>query len=174
MNNVYTQYFQKSRVFLYPLLRLKDVKFAPTETFICWEEIYSEQDYKILCVYHHQRNAQFKQFEEFLNQHKMFEKLISIDVKKQLGVFTLKRYKYDYNCFLEGKYSKFSYGAKSLILNYFGNKGEMSKHIESFLDPQPYHEIYSEALNVPLEDIKNVYEVCSVPDINKETFKFKF
>jgi phenylacetate-coenzyme A ligase PaaK-like adenylate-forming protein len=42
-----------------------------------------------------------------------------------------------------------------------------------FLNPEEYHEIYAEALMVDIQDIRSVYEVCSIPDIDKETLKEK-
>ena len=55
------------------------------------------------------------------------------------------------------------------MLNFFGSIGNISEYISSFLDPEPYHEKYAEALQVSVESIQDVYEVCSIPDLEKET-----
>ena len=52
--------------------------------------------------------------------------------------------------------------------------GHISEYIESFLDPEQYHDAYAEALDVPLESIQDVYEVCSIPDLKKETLVSEF
>lgn len=171
MKFVYTQYFQKSKVFLYPLLKLKKgIPFVPVETYICWDGVYGIDDFKYLCVYHSDRNDKFLEFESsYLLDHKMLDNKFSIDKDKQLYVFNLKGYKYDFQRFLEGKYSKFSMGAQSLILNYFGSVGNISEYILSVFDPEDYHDKYAEALDVPIKSIQDVYEVCSVPDLEKET-----
>ena len=176
MNNVYTQYFQKSKVFLYPLLKLKKgIDFVPIETYICWDGVYSKEDFKFLCVYHCERDDKFKKFEsKYLSNHKMLENIIFLSENRQLYVFDLSKYKYDFKRFVEGKYSKFSIGTKNLILNYFGTAGNISEYITSFLDPEPYHETYADALQVSVESIHDVYEVCSIPDLEKETLKAEF
>ena len=48
MDAVYTEYFQKSKVFLYPLLNLKKgLDFVPIETYISWDGVYETSDYKV-------------------------------------------------------------------------------------------------------------------------------
>jgi len=176
MNSAYTQYFQKSKVFLYPLLKLKKgIDFVPIETYICWDGVYSENDFKFLCVYHCERNDKFKKFEsKYLKDHKMLENIILLSEDKQLYVFDFSIYKYDFKRFVEGKYSKFSIGTKKLILNFFGSVGNISEYITSFLDPEPYHETYADALQVSVKSIQDVYEVCSIPDLEKEKLKSEF
>lgn len=176
MNTVYTQYFQKSKVFLYPLLKLKKgISFVPMETYICWDGVYSEIDLKFLCVYHCERTDNFKKFEsKYLLSNKMLENIIELEDDKHLYVFDFSNYKYDYRRFVEGKYSKFSMDAKNLIVNFFGTAGNISEYISSFLDPEPHHEKYADALHVSVESIQDVYEVCSIPELEKETLKTEF
>ena len=173
MRSVYTQYFQKSKVFLYPLLKLKrGISHVPIETYICWDGVYTIDDFKFLCVYHCERDDKFQKFESnHLINHKMLENVIELSDDKRIYIFNLYDYKYDYRRFIEGKYSKFSLGTKNLILNFFGSIGNISEYINSFLDPAPYHEDYAEALQVSVESIQDVYEVCSIPDLKKETLK---
>ena len=176
MKVTYTQYFQKSKVFLYPLLRLKKgLNFVPAETYICWDGIYSEKDYKFICVYNAERDKKFLKFEEsYLKSNDLFENAVQLPDNDNVYIFNFKTYKYDYDRFLDGTYSKFSVGTKNQILNFFGSVGHISEYIESFLDPESYHEAYANALDVPIESIQDVYEVCSVPDIQKETLKSEF
>ena len=171
MMSVYTQYFQKSKVFLYPLLKLKKgAEFVPSETYICWKEIYDVEDYKFICVYHSKRNSKFIDFEfKFLKNHDLLENIIHLPGNKNVYVFNFKSYTFDYNKFVEGKYSQFSIGAKNQITNFFGTVGKLSDYIQSFLDPEDYHESYAKALEVDIQTIQDVYEVCSIPNLEKET-----
>ena len=60
---------------------------------------------------------------------------------------------------------------KKIITKFFGASGTISEYIESYLYPEKYFEIYSDILNVPVEDLKNVGELCDKPDLERETFK---
>ena len=52
LNGVYKKYFQKSKVFLYPLLDIpRGSKALPTETYMSWEDKYTSEDAKFICVY---------------------------------------------------------------------------------------------------------------------------
>ena len=52
MTGAYMQYFQKSKIFLYPLLDIrKGEEFVPVETYIYWDGLYDESDYKYICIY---------------------------------------------------------------------------------------------------------------------------
>ena len=49
MGVVYTNYFQKSKVFLYPLLQLKKgLSYVPKQTYVAMEHVYSVENYKFL------------------------------------------------------------------------------------------------------------------------------
>ena len=51
MVGVYTQYFQKSKVFLYRLLKLKKaIDFVPAQTYVAWDGLYTLTDMKFLCL----------------------------------------------------------------------------------------------------------------------------
>jgi len=61
MKKIYKSYFQKSKVFLYPLLGIrKGVRFVPIETYISWKN-YPEIN-SLICVYHIDKNNK-KEFE---------------------------------------------------------------------------------------------------------------
>ena len=49
MKKVYAEYFQKSKVFLYPLLEIKKgVRYVPIETYIAWEGVCELKDEKFI------------------------------------------------------------------------------------------------------------------------------
>lgn len=175
MTEAYMQYFQKSKIFLYPLLGIrKGEEFVPTETYICWDGLYSENNYKYICVYNINRNLKFKLFEDkVLKSHELLEMATIIDKNTQLYVFDLSKYKNDIDMFLNGSYSNFSISSKNKILKYFGNVGRIAGYIKSYLNPEEYHEVYAKALNVDIKIIQHAHEVCTPPDLMKETYKGK-
>ena len=64
LNSVYTKYFQKSKVFLYPLLGIKrGVSVVPIETYISWKGYYNSEDMKLICVYDVRTDEEYKNFE---------------------------------------------------------------------------------------------------------------
>jgi hypothetical protein len=168
---VYTQYFQKSKVFLYPLLDIKKgATYVPRQTYIAWEDMYSIEDTMFLCVYQTPMNERFQRFiDRFILSHELFDKYIQLEDKKHLFIFNLKSRKFDFDNFIEGKYSKISLDSKIKILDFFGSNDKVENYIHSFLSPKDHHEEYAEYLGVDIESIKEVYELCTPPDIEKET-----
>ena len=172
MKTVYTEYFQKSKVFLYPLLKLKKgVAYVPIQTYVCWEQAYTISDYKFFCEYHAPLSAKFIKFcDRYLKSHKLFLEHLDLGDNKHIFIFNYKDYKKDFDRFIEGKYSQFSLDTKIIILDFFNTSGNMSNVIHSFLSPDKAHADYADALDVSIEKIIDVYEICSIPDIKKETF----
>ena len=170
MRIVYTEYFQKSKVFLYPLLGLKKgLEYVPADTYICCDNLYESNDYKLICVYNTVKTVDFKNFElKYLKNNSLLEFYYNLG-DRQVYIFDMRPYKYDYMMFVSGRYSKMSIGTKNRILQYFGNNGKVSEYIESFLNPSEYHDVYAKSLNVSIDLIREVYEICSKPDMLKET-----
>lgn len=171
MIDAYLKYFQKSKIFLYPLLDIKKNKdYVPTETYICWDNIYTLKDYKYICIYNSKRDLKFQKFEnKVLKHNKNLNWYGSISEDKQVYVFDYSEYKHDYEMFIKGSYSKISINSKNKILNYFGKIGNISSYIKSYLNPEEYHNVYAEALLVNVEIIKKVHEICTPPNLKKET-----
>lgn len=171
MIGAYTHYFQKSKIFLYPLLGIrKGEDYVPTETYICWDNLYDVNRYKYIIIYNTERTLEFKLFEDkVLKFHKDLDWSCSLSKDKQLYVFDYSKHNHDFEMFVKGKYSKLSLETKNKILNYFGKVGKISSYIKSYLDPEKYHAVYAEALLVDLKTIQDVYEICTIPDIEKET-----
>ena len=64
LNALYRKYFQKSKIFMYPLLDIKRGSLAvPTETYISWDNKYTSEDAKLVCVYHTSNSPEYIQFE---------------------------------------------------------------------------------------------------------------
>ena len=182
MKKIYTDYFQKSKVFLYPLLGIKKgIRFVPIETYLSWEGLFGIDKNKFFCLYRLPKgNEEQKMFEVFKQLHlktnEHFEDWFPIkkhswsDDQLLLSQFDFDVYKKDLKRFKKGKYSQFSEYIKKRILDFFGDVGTITEYVESYLYPEYFYDIYSELLNVPVNVFKEVGELCDKPDLHKEMF----
>ena len=168
---IYTEYFQKSKVFLYPLLHIKKgMLHVPIQTYVAWDNVYGLDDHKFLCEYKTKRTAVFNKFEkEYLLKHTLFEDAVELDELRHLYIFDFANLKSDHKKFVEGKYSQLTLETKINIIDFFGSKGKISEYIQGFLSPEEVHEEYALFLDVDKEFIESIYEVCTPPDLEKET-----
>lgn len=172
MSFVYTQPFQKSKVFLYPLLLLRrGLKYFPAQTYTAWEGVYSFDDYKLICVYKYKRDDAYDKFEsKFLTSHLLFEEYHKVDVDTHLYVFDYSVTKDDYEKFIKGQYSKFNHSVKDVIINHF-KLTKLEVYVKTFLYPMSYRKLYAEELDVSLSLINSIKEICTKPDPEKEILK---
>ena len=173
MKKVYAEYFQKSKVFLYPLLGIrKGVKYVPVETYITWEDVYTKEDYKFLYIYSAKDDKKYRLFEEvYLTSHKLFEEYYKPSEDTHLYIYDYSKFKHDLDMFRKGKFSKFSLKTKEKISNFFGDAGTIADYIQSYIHPEKFHELYAEHLDISLNTIEEVYELCSKPDLKKESLE---
>ncbi|MCH9716566.1 MAG: hypothetical protein K0U52_05700 [Gammaproteobacteria bacterium] len=171
MDKVYSDYFQKSKVFLYPLLDFKKgLEFVPKQTYIMWDNHYYIQDRKLLCLYKEKRTHEFRSFEQnVIHKAKLFESHIELDKNNQLFIFDFSSLKEDYDHFIKGEYSRLSIESKLTITRFFGDTVKAIERIDSYLFPYDFHEVYAELLNVDIKLIENVNELCNKLDSRKET-----
>ena len=174
MNSIYSKYFQKSRSFLYPILGIKKgVAFAPTGTYIALEGLYTADECKLICSYKILESKEFKDFEEqMLITNPLFYKLIDRGDFK-LYIFDLKIYESDWFNFILGKYSKLSTIFKRAIKSYYGDKSPEYKYMETYLFPDKYFSDYAKILDVDIDDLKSIGELCDPCDLEKETLVIK-
>mgnify|MGYP003135787923 CR=1 FL=1 len=171
MKGVYTDYFQKSKVFLYPLLRLqKGQTYVPSQTYVMWDNVYSANDLKFMCEYKYNNVDKFNKFSlQYLTRHTLFEDTVELDKNKRLFIFDFYSLKHDFNAFIKGKYSQFTLESKIHIVDFFGDKGKIAEYVHGFLSPSDVHDSYADFLGINVSTIQDVYEVCSPPDLEKET-----
>ena len=120
LNSIYKKYFQKSKVFLYPILGIKrGSNVVPIETYICWKGYYNSEDMKLICVYNINKNDEYDLFEKdvLLKHNRLFD-LVKIDSVAVL-TFDFSDLGDDWNHFINGRYSKISLDFKKTILNFF-------------------------------------------------------
>ncbi len=168
---VYLEYFQKSKVFLYPLLKIKKgITRVPIQTYVAWDNVYSTNDLKFLCQYKTKQTPKFNSFaKSHLLNHSLLEEVIELNENTQLFIFDFSKFKSDYNKFLKGKYSQYSLDSKISIIDFFGTQDKIGSYVEGFLTPEGVHDEYAESLGVDIKSIEDIYEVCTPPDLEKET-----
>jgi hypothetical protein len=169
--DLYKDYFQKSRVFLYPILEIKrGASVTPIETFLAWETQYSFDDRKLICHYHLRGDKEFIKFEkDILLNHKLFFDFKQIDEKEGIYVFDLSSISEDFDNIINGKYSKLSKTHKNKIEKFYGRWNSDFAYVESFLYPEKYYPLYSKLLNVTEPVLKTSGELCSHINKEKET-----
>jgi hypothetical protein len=170
LSSIYVKYFQKSKVFLYPLLEIKrGSSVTPKETYISWNKHYASEDMKLICVYDRRKDDEYKQFEKnVLLKHNRLVDYVIID-SEIVFVFDFSDLKEDWAHFINGKYSQFNIDLKHKILNFFEKYSGNYVYMQSYLMPEKYFDNYAELLNVDVEVIKSVGELCNFPNIEKET-----
>ncbi len=168
---VYTEFFQKSKVFLYPLLKIrKGVSHVPVQTYVAWENVYSTENNRFFCEYSTKMTSTFKKFSfNYLQNHKLFEDYIELNNDKHLFIFDFSVIKSDYSRFIAGKYSQLTLESKVTILDFFANEVKVADYVQGFLSPEDLHQDYAEFLAVEIETLEKVYEICTPPDLEKET-----
>ena len=168
---LFKTYFQKSKVFLYPLLGIaKGAKYIPKETYMSWENHNPTGDMKLFCVYKHKQTKGFLEFEEKkLLKNKNFFDYKKLEDNTHLYIFDLGNYPQTWIAVQTGVYSKINEREKKKILKFFGQAGVVAETVESYMYPEFYHEDYAELLNVNLGSIKDTWEVCDPPNLEKET-----
>jgi hypothetical protein len=176
IRKLHTKYFQKSRVFLYPILEVKrGGKFPPLETYMAWEGHFEPQDRKFVCVYPEDRSQEaedFRQKKLFNNAH--FDSFHLLEDGNEAFVFTLINVWEDYaEKVLKGKYSQIEKEHKERILSTYRKTGPHFPYVESYLYPEWYYSSYSKLIGESVETLTSVGELCNAPDLEKETLRVK-
>ena len=61
INALYVKYFQKSKIFIYPLLDIKrGSSVVPVETYVSWDNHYTPEDMKLICLYDIRTDDEYK------------------------------------------------------------------------------------------------------------------
>jgi len=175
VKSVYNKYFQKSKVFLYPLLGFKrGIKVVPSETYLAWDPYYIPEDMKLVCLYHPNRSNEYENYEkEHLLKHTRLCDVKEVDEHNKLFIFDFADLKDNWMHFIVGKYSKIDPKLKGKIKGFFAVNSANYVYMNSYLYPESYFSNYADVLNVDTEMLESVGELCSKPDIEKETLIMK-
>jgi len=167
ISHVYNKYFQKSKVFLYPLLNFKKTVFKDVKTYIAWPGHYTIENRKLICVY--PLNIAHPAMKRLILHHPLVEASYANNDETVI-VYDMQEFTLPWSMFLEGKYSCFDLTSKQKIVDYFGITTAEAPFIQSFLFPSSYYKIYSELLNVDVSLLESVGELCTKYDLTKETY----
>jgi hypothetical protein len=172
LNSIYKKYFQKSKVFLYPLLGIKrGTSVIPTETYVSWGDVYFPEDMKLICVYHIRDDHEYVSFEKnVLLKHTRLHDFIKVDDITAVYVFDFSDLTDDWFHFINGKYSKINMNLKHTILSFFDKYSGNYAYMYSYLYPEKHFDTYANLLEVDVDLLKKVGELCSKPDLEKEMF----
>lgn len=170
LNEIYRNYFQKSKIFLYPLLDIpRGVKALPTDTYLSWGDKYAAEDNKLVCLYNIVNDAEYKLAEaQYLLKHNRLVEYVKINPTTSVLIFDFSDLKEDWDLILKGKYSLIKDHLKQKILKYFNNNSANHVYIKSYLYPHFFMEDYARILEVPVELIQSVGQLCNKPDLEKE------
>jgi hypothetical protein len=170
LSSVYSKYFQKSKVFLYPLLGIKrGTSVIPTETYLSWNDTYTPEDMKLVCVYHRREDAEYIQFEKnILLKHTRLNDFIIVNDSTTVVIFDFSDLSTEWSYFLNGKYSKLDLKIKHQILSFFDKHSGNYSYMHSYLLPEKHFSNYADLLGVDINMLIEVGELCSKPDFEKE------
>jgi hypothetical protein len=168
---LYKDYFQKSKVFLYPLLGMKRGSVAaPRQCYLSWGSSITPEDMKLICVYTKRSDTEYKKFEsQVLIKHKRISDYIELENDEVMMTFDFSDLSSDWQHFISGKYSKIDLSLRRKILNHFDKYSGSYPYLESFLFPDKYFSLYATLLGVDENMLREVGELCSPPDLEKET-----
>jgi hypothetical protein len=170
LTSIYKKYIQKSRIFLYPALKIRrGVSVTPVQTYMSWDGMYKFEENKFIVVYHIRQDKEFKRFEEqALLNNDLFHDFYELDNDKGAYVFDFSDHLDDYKLIRQGKYSQLSKPYKQRVLKFFKNHQRHHAHVESYLYPEKYFEMYAKMLRVNSDLLKEVGELCSKPKLDAE------
>lgn len=173
INSLYRDYIQKSRLFLYPLLEIKrGVSVTPIQTYMSWRDKYCYTDSKLICQYHLRDDDDFKLFEKVkLLGNPLFHAFHLLEDGTGAYVFDFAKQQDEFWKVTTGKYSTLDIKNKRKILSFFKSHSAHYAYIESYLEPKKYFPMYSEILNVKVKTLREVGELCSIPDLEKENLE---
>jgi hypothetical protein len=180
IKELYIDYIQKSRIFLYPALDIKrGSSVTPIETFMSWTNYYNVEDSRLICLYHIREDTEFKTFEKVkLLGNPYFESFEFTEDNKGIYVFNLESIADDYSKVVSGNYSKLSGKHKRKIIEFFAQSKKHVEYIESYLYPEKYIDAYAAILasndfNQIKKSLLEVGELCEKPDFMREDLKLE-
>lgn len=176
LKKLYGKYFQKSKSFLYPLVGIKkDSLYAPIQTYMAWDGIFSITDQKLIATYYVRDDEQA--WDSYLlntiMKNKFFSEYHELDEEILAVSYDLSLMADDYQKVLFGQYSKLSKILKGRIREFYGYNSPEWAYMESFLFPDRYVPMYSKLLDVDESHIRHTGELCDKPNLDSETLKIK-
>lgn len=176
IESIYSDYFQKSSLFLYPLLGFPRLS-VPVErqTYMEVDDLSGKGRTLMAVDYFTDRPTECTSkitFDQYLIQHikknKRFVNSEWVNENTLRVIFDLSDLCDDVKCVKAGKYSMISPASKKKLLNFFPFSHGNQVYLMSFLFPERYMETYASILDVKVDLLKRVGELCDRPDLEKE------
>jgi hypothetical protein len=168
---LYKNYFQKSKVLWYPHLGIKRGAVAvPEQTYLSWENKISTEDAKYVTLYPERNDAAYITFEKnVLLSHKRLSDCIKLNNGQKLFIFDFSDLKSDWIKFISGKYSQMNVQLRRRVRDHFDKNTSTYVYVNSYMFPEQYFSLYAELLGTSEDILRSVGELCSKPDLEKET-----
>jgi hypothetical protein len=157
---------------LYPALGIKKgSRFKPIGTYLSIHDMIEPEDVRFICTFDKNESEEFQNFEiDMLIKNPLFiEKIDMGDFNAY--VFDYEIYANDWFNFIMGKYSKLSTVLKKAIKTHYGPNSSEYEYMHSYLFPEEYYETYATLLDVDVETLERLGELCNPCDLEKETLK---
>ena len=146
-----------------------------------WEGVYSFDDCRLICIYYLRDDEEFKRFEKTkLLGNELFDTFIQLENNRGAYVFDFTKDKKTFTHIVHGKYSRIYPDHKIRVMAFFSGNRSQTAYIESYLYPDKYFGLYAKLLSGDEKDmdkleklLTEVGELCSVPNLEEETFKEK-
>jgi hypothetical protein len=169
INALYKKYFQKSKIFAYPLLDIKrGTQIVPSETYFSWSNMFKPEDRRLICIYDTE-DPNFTEFEKTtLLKHTrlcFYSKLSSVQA---VYVFDFSDLGSNWDRLIHGQYSRIDIKIKRKIVNFFDKQSGNHIYVTSYMFPEKFFRRYAEILNVPVSLLEEVGELCDKPNLEKE------
>ena len=167
---LYKNYFQKSKVLLYPLLGIKRGSVAiPEQTYLSWNGYLKTEDMKLICIYPKRNDSAYINFENnVLIKHNRLCDVIDLNNSHKIFTFDFSDLKDDWTKFINGQYSKMNINIKRKIRDHFDKNTGNYVYIDSYLFPEKYFTLYADLLGTSVNLLTEVGELCSKPDLEQE------
>ena len=172
---LYKDYFQKSKVLLYPLLGIKRGSVAiPEQTYLSWSNYIKPEDMKLIAIYPIRTDVEYLAFEKnILLKHNRLCDYIKVNNEQAVFTFDFSDLKDDWHKFLNGQFSELDSRIKRKIRDHFDKNTGTYTYIDSYLFPERYFSLYAELLGTTENILRSVGELCSKPDLERETLLLK-
>ncbi len=172
INGLYKTYFQKSRAFLYPLVNIgKKAAYTPAMTYLSWKGVHIANECRLIATYNTDVSSEkWNSFlKDVLYKNPFYEDYSHTeDGKIAVVIFNMQVRQSSFEAVVLGKYSQIPADMRSLILLYYGYNSQEWAYIETFLLPAKHFKLYAKLLDIEVEVLEAVGELCDIPDMTKD------
>lgn len=152
-------YTQKSKAFIWPLLK---VKASPLETYFEFANVKKEKSERLIIALFYNKSPEYLKEKELIESNKNYDFTFS-DADYDYVTFNCNFIKEDYDKIINGQYSMLSKESAFYLFTTSKNKTVLAA-----INPKNYHAAYETVLGLPANSLINS-ELLNKPDLNEET-----